>query len=129
MNYSAKVNLVKSSQGSLRAFATLVIDGLIEVNGFRIVEGSKGLFVSVPQTKGAKPNDDGKDQYFDDVRFSDADEKGFSDTKTLIQNCILEAYGTAMGSTTDTRGASATARTGASQATGKRPSMARTETW
>lgn len=127
LTFSAKVNLVKNPQGPLRAYATVVIDGLIEINGFRVVEGSKGLFVAAPQTKGAKQTEDGKDQYFDDVRFSDADEKGISETKQKVQAAVLEAYGAALGSTG--RGDTAAARTKDPAPTGKRPGMARTSNW
>jgi DNA-binding cell septation regulator SpoVG len=127
LTFSAKVNLVKNPQGPLRAYATLVINNLIEINGFRVVEGSKGLFVAAPQTKGTKQTEDGKDQYFDDVRFSDADEKGFSETKTSVQQTILEAYGAVLGASG--RGDTAAARTNDPKPSGKRPGMARTSSW
>ena len=127
LTLSAKVNVLKDPKGSMRAYATLVVDGLIEINGFRVIEGSKGLFAAAPQTKGSKPDENGKDQYFDDVRYSDADEKGFSDTKNQVQSCILEAYGAALGE--GTRANTATARTNDPTPTGKRPGMARTAQW
>lgn len=127
LTLSAKVNLIKQPQGSLKAYATLVIDNLIELNGFRVIEGSKGLFAAAPQTKGNKPGEDGKDQYFDNIRYSDADEKGFSDTKTAVGEVILEAYGAALAA--NTRATTADARTKDPTPTGKRPSMARTATW
>lgn len=45
-----KVNMV--DHNSLKGFANINIDGII-IKGIRIVEGSKGLFVTMPQTKGA----------------------------------------------------------------------------
>jgi DNA-binding cell septation regulator SpoVG len=127
LSFSAKVNLVKNPQGPLRAYATVIIDGLVEINGFRVVEGTKGLFVAAPQTKGTKQTEDGKDQYFDDVRFSDADEKGISETKQKVQQAVLEAYGQAVGNAG--RGDTAAARTKDPTPTGKRPGMARTSSW
>lgn len=38
-------------ESNLKAFASVTIDDDFVVSGFRIVEGSKGLFVSMPQNK------------------------------------------------------------------------------
>lgn len=130
LNLSAKVNIIKEPKGLMKAYATLIIDGLIEVNGFRIIDGSKGMFVAPPQTEGQKPGEDGKKQYFDDVRYSDADEKGFSDTKTKVSDAILEAYGAALGANMgNTRANTATARTDDPKPTNKRPGMTKPASW
>lgn len=127
MKFSAEVNIMKTATGSMKGFATLIIDDLVKINGFRIIEGSKGLFVAVPQTKGSKPGEDGKDQYFDDIKFTDADEKGISATKAVIQKTILEAYEALAG--TANRKEAATARTKDPTPTNKRPGMARSPSW
>ena len=38
--------------GQLKGFADIVIGGLFAVKGFRIVDGKKGLFVSMPSEMG-----------------------------------------------------------------------------
>lgn len=127
MKFSAKVNLLKNQTSSLRAFATVIVDGLLEINGFRIIEGAKGLFVASPSKPSPTPGADGKTQYFDDVRFTDADERGFSETKDQLQAVVLEAYKELTSSAT--RGVVANARTEDPKPTNKKPPLARTATW
>jgi len=51
---------VRNPEGSrVKAMASIVLNGSLRVNGCRIIEGSKGLFLSYPSEK--KP---GTDQYF-----------------------------------------------------------------
>ena len=56
-----QINNVKSSKGSLVAFANITIDDELVIKGIKVVDGKKGLFVSMPCTQG----EDGK--YYDDV--------------------------------------------------------------
>lgn len=130
LKFSAKVSLIPEPKGVMKAYATLVVNDLIEINGFRIIDGSKGMFVAPPQTKSQKLDEEGKEQYFDDVRFCDKNEKGFSDTKTLVQSTILEAYGALLGEKlSTTRGTTASARTDDPTPTGKRPGMRAPANW
>jgi DNA-binding cell septation regulator SpoVG len=76
LTFGAKVTTLQNPKGALRAFATLVINDTIHVNGFRVLEGSKGTFVSAPQKKGSKPDENGKDVYYDEVRFVEETEEG-----------------------------------------------------
>jgi stage V sporulation protein G len=46
-----KVHPVNEPQGSLKGFASLSIAGLVAINGVRVIDGSKGLFVAMPQMK------------------------------------------------------------------------------
>jgi len=39
-------------EGSLRAFCDLAVAGNFLITGIRVVEGKKGLFVSMPQERG-----------------------------------------------------------------------------
>lgn len=126
MQFSAKVNVLATPMGALKAYATLVIDEKIELTGFRIMEGTKGTFVAGPQTKG-KPGEDGKDQWFDNIRYTDMDtESKRSDTKDSVSEVIMAAYKTAMP---DTRARTASARIDDPKPTGKKPAMARTANW
>lgn len=104
-NFSATVNLVQDQSSKLKAYATLVLeldsDTKIAMNGFRVIEGSKGLFVTPPQTKGAKPGDDGKDQWFNNIRFLEPKEEGKETwrgpVEDLAMKAVLAAYEEAAG--------------------------------
>jgi stage V sporulation protein G len=50
---------LRNSEGRVKAMASITLNGALRVNGCRIIEGSKGLFVSFPSEKKA-----GTDQYF-----------------------------------------------------------------
>jgi len=51
---------VRNPEGSrVKAMASIVLNGSLRVNGCKIIEGSKGLFLSFPSEKKA-----GTDQYF-----------------------------------------------------------------
>lgn len=77
LKFTAKINRLQNPKGALRAFAQLIINDVIVINGFRVLEGSNGSWASPPQTKGSKPDPEtGKDQYFDDVRFLEEKEEG-----------------------------------------------------
>lgn len=41
----------KYKKGKVEGFVDIVIDGTIKINGCSIVNGSEGMFVSMPQTK------------------------------------------------------------------------------
>ena len=43
---------VKSGNGSTKAYASINLDGVFAVNDIRVVEGKKGLFISLPNRKG-----------------------------------------------------------------------------
>jgi len=67
-SYEVKVRQVNA--GKMKGVASVVVDGLIEVEGFKIYEGSKGLFVSNPSHKGKGKDEQGNEieKYYDDVR-------------------------------------------------------------
>ena len=90
-SYTARVNALKNPIGKIVGFASLVLDEVLEVQGFRIIEGSKGLFVSPPQHKGKGKDDEGNevDTWYDDVRFlgENSEEIGKE-----IKQAILDSY-------------------------------------
>ena len=53
--------------GKTRAFVQLTVNKVLSIDGFKIIEGSNGLFVAAPQHKGK--NKEGGDAWYDDVRF------------------------------------------------------------
>lgn len=68
--FSYRIKVRKINSAKLKGVAQLIIDDVIEIDGFKIIDGSKGLFVSVPSHKGTVMEDGVKvDKYFDDVRF------------------------------------------------------------
>lgn len=88
-SYDIKVRKINSSS-NLKAFVTLVIEGIVEVDGFKVINGKNGLFVSVPSHKGTVMEDGVKvEKYFDDVRF--VGEPGIEFSNEL-KSAILEAY-------------------------------------
>ena len=95
-SYTARINPLKNPIGKIVGFASLIIDEVFEVNGFRIIEGSKGLFVSPPQHKGKGKDDEGNevDTWYDDVRFlGDNSEEISKEIKQAILDNYLEKRG------------------------------------
>ncbi len=78
---------VRNPEGSrIKAMATITFNGALRVSGCRIVEGSKGLFLSYPSEK--KP---GSDQYF--PLFHPVDRT----LNDRIQNEVLVRFQTLVG--------------------------------
>ena len=105
MEFSAKVHVLKNPSGSMRAFATLVVDGVLQINGFRVLDGQYGMFVSAPSKKASKPDENGKYVYYDDVRFDEPIEETEDGKKKrgpvalAAYAAILEAYQKATNAT------------------------------
>lgn len=79
-----EVKIRKYENNATRAFASVTFDDCLVVTGITVIEGQKGLFVSMPQTKGKDA--DGKDKYFDIV-FPTSKEG-----RQAITDAVLEAY-------------------------------------
>jgi stage V sporulation protein G len=91
--FSYKIKVRKINSPKLKGVASLVIDDVLEVDGFKIIDGSKGLFVAVPSHKGTIVEDGVKvDKYFDDVRFPG--EQGL-EVREEIKQAILSEYNSA----------------------------------
>ena len=71
-------------EGKTKAFCDVAVSGFV-IKGFRVVDGKRGLFVSMPCQQGK----DGK--WYETV--SPLDEE----TRTHVTGFILEAYGTDKG--------------------------------
>ena len=70
-----------SSESSLRAYADVVLEGLVLIKGFRVLASkSGGSFIGMPSKMGK----DGK--YYDQVEFKT------EEFQSLLRNRILEAY-------------------------------------
>ena len=71
---------LSKKETTLRAFASITIDDAVCITGIRIIEGSNGLFMSMPQSK------DNEGEYHD-IAFPVT--KG---AREAIQDAVLEAY-------------------------------------
>ena len=70
-----------SSESSLRAYADVVLEGLVLIKGFRVLASkSGGIFIGMPSKMGK----DGK--YYDQVEFKT------EEFQSLLRNRILKAY-------------------------------------
>lgn len=76
-----KINMYNSSSSKIKAFAKITIDGCFCVDGLKILEGTKGIFVGMPSTKNNKTGE------FRDVAFPVN-----SETRAIITDAVLEAY-------------------------------------
>ena len=91
-SYTVKVRRINSAS-NFKGIAVVVVDNLMEIDGFKIIEGRNGLFVSMPSHKGEIVEDGIKvEKYFDDVRFPG--EEGLEFAKQLKAS-ILAAYNSA----------------------------------
>lgn len=71
-----------SSEGKLKATASITIDGAFVVHDIKIIEGVKGVFVAMPSKKNA------------DGEYKDIVHPINTETRNEIQRIILEAYET-----------------------------------
>ena len=89
-SYEIRIRKITKPNLKIKAIASLIVDGVMSIEGFKVIDGSKGLFVSVPNHKGTIMEDGVKvDKYFDDVRF--LGEEGSSISQE-IKDSILQAY-------------------------------------
>ena len=66
--------------GSLKAFCDLAISELFVIKGLRVVNGRKGMFVSMPRQQGK------------DTRWYDVVEPLTKDVKQEVERIVLAAY-------------------------------------
>lgn len=93
-NYSVNVYPFNGN-GATKAFATVIVDNVFEVKGFKVVEGRNGTFVSMPQKKG-KDKKTGEDRWYPDVVFhepTDPDNKIYKGpVQEEIEKAIIAKY-------------------------------------
>ena len=78
-----RVYPIDEPKGTTKAFASVAVEDLIAIRGIRVVEGNKGLFVTMPQSQDAKTKE------FHDIAFPVA--KGL---RGEISKAILNEYKT-----------------------------------
>lgn len=69
-----------TGDGSLKALCDLEIAGAFLIKGLRVVDGKKGLFVSMPRQQGK------------DSRWFDSVEALTKEAKAEVERLVLEAY-------------------------------------
>jgi stage V sporulation protein G len=80
IKFSVRVFPTQSSKGSLRAFASVSIEDFAAIRGLRVNEGERGLFVSMPRSKGG----DGK---YHDIAYPTTGE-----LRKEINKAVLDEY-------------------------------------
>ena len=89
-SYTISVRPLKNTNSKLKAFVTVTIDDIMDLEGFKIIDGSKGLFVSVPSHKGTVMEDGvSVEKYFDDIRFKGEDGSSFAEE---LKASIINEY-------------------------------------
>lgn len=83
MKIQAKIDRILQS-GKLKAIASVSLDGMFVVKGMKVMDGKKGLFVSMPQE--VFSGNDGKKQY------SNLFFPMTNGAKEELQTAVLEAY-------------------------------------
>lgn len=120
-NFSVKVYPFAGGKHT-RAFASVVIEDVMEIKGFKVVDGRHGLFVSSPQTKGTDKKT-GEDTYFPDVLFHEPRDPENGVRKGPLQqeleDAIVAKYKEVANQ--NSRGAAAGAQTRAPTPDGGRP--------
>ena len=74
------VNKVSIENSRLKAFATIEIDGCLEINNIRIIEGKERLFCAMPSRK------------INDEKFEDYVHPKNQETRDYFETKILEEY-------------------------------------
>jgi DNA-binding cell septation regulator SpoVG len=73
----------QNQTGSLLGSGSVVVNGIVEVK-FRVLMGTKGVFASLPAQKSNKKNEQGKDIWFQDVRF--LTEELYTEFQNLVKS-------------------------------------------
>ena len=91
-SYSVKVYPIKSPKTKLIGFASLIIEDIIQIDGFKIFQGPNDIFVKAPSHEGKSR--DGEREWYDDVKFLNGGKPiGFKDKESdaaLCRDEILE---------------------------------------
>jgi stage V sporulation protein G len=80
LNYSVSKMFILPDAGALKGFADLVVGDELTIKGLRIIEGKKGLFVTMPREQGKDS------KWYDQVVCNSAE------TFDHITDVVLEHY-------------------------------------
>lgn len=88
-SYSIKIRRLNKPGSKLKAFVSLTIDDIMQIEGYKIIEGSNGLFVTPPSHKGTIMEEGvSVEKYFDDVRF--LGEQGLELSKEIKESILRQ---------------------------------------
>ncbi len=88
-SYSIKIRRLNKPGSKLKAFVSLTIDDIMQIEGYKIIEGSNGLFVTPPSHKGTVMEEGvSVEKYFDDVRF--LGEQGLELSKEIKESILRQ---------------------------------------
>lgn len=87
MNIKSKINYVFKKENKIKANASVFIDDVIEIRDVKVIDGQKGLFVSMPQSSYMKD---------DTMRYKDIVAISNDDLKATIEKSVLSAYEAAL---------------------------------
>ncbi len=87
-SYTVKVYPIQNPKSKILAYASLCVENVFEVTGFKIFTGSNGLFVKPPQHKG-KDKETNEDKWFDDARFVGDNAK---EVREEVFSTIIDKY-------------------------------------
>jgi stage V sporulation protein G len=96
-----RVYPIDEPKGNTKAFASIGIDDMLAIRGIRVVEGEKGMFVTMPQSKDKENN-------FHDIAFPLT-----ADLRKDITATVIEEYGRVASLPPDQRGYDAPDMSGA----------------
>jgi len=75
-----RVRKVTTSEGKLKAYCSVVFDGMFVVHDMRVVEGVNGVFVAMPRRKTAEGE------------YKDLAHPITAEARELVQKTVLEAF-------------------------------------
>jgi stage V sporulation protein G len=109
-SYDIKIRKFNGAS-NLKAFVSITIDQVVELDGFKVIDGKNGLFVSVPSHKGSIMEEGVKvEKWFDDVRFPGEAAQEFGNE---LKAAILQAYNNDSGSSNPSQGKAVKAKANA----------------
>ena len=104
-------------------FASLLVEDVLEIGGFKIIDGAKGIFVSAPQHKGK--DKEGNDAWYDDVRFLGED----TTVRDEIYQSIIDTFNSKSGQNARVNAAAAQAQANTKTSEESKSSMGRRPLW
>jgi len=91
-NLDVRVYPIDDPKGNTKAFASVAIEDMLAIRGIRVVDGEKGLFVTMPQSKD-------KDNNFHDIAFPLT-----GDLRKELTTSVLKEFERTMNLTPEARG-------------------------
>ena len=94
MKVNAKITkIIDKPDSSIKAFASVTLDGYFAVHGVKVCEGEKGLFVSMPST--SYTNSSGE------IKYRDTFHPITKGSREALTQAVLDKYDEALSQTQD----------------------------